>query len=144
MISVSSPFVVLVVLAATLDVLSRRIPNPVNFSLLLSGLLIAAFGWSDLSLWAAVSGVVVSLAALLIPFALNVYRGGDVKLCMGMSAWVGVEGGLWVIGLGVLGGGVLGGLMLLFGSRRRKKSVPMAVCFAIAGLWIQRFGVPTR
>ena len=142
MISISSPFIVLVVLAAALDVLSRRIPNPVNFTLLLSGLVAAVFGWSDLSLWGAVSGVVVSLAALLIPFALNVYRGGDVKLCMGISAWVGVEGGLWVIGLGVLGGGVLGGLMLVFGSRSRKKSVPMAVCFAIAGLWIQRFGIP--
>jgi Flp pilus assembly protein protease CpaA len=142
LLSPSSVFIILVILAAVLDVLSRRIPNPLNFSILLSGLIASILGWTDVSLLQSVSGIGVSLAILLFPFALNVYRGGDVKLCMGMSAWLGVEGGLWTIGLGIIGGGVLGVLLLLFKRRGKSMSVPMAVCFSMAGLWVERFGVP--
>ena len=85
-----------------------------------------------------------TLAVLLLPFALNVYRGGDVKLGMGMSACLGLKQGLWVIGLGVVSGGLLG-LVILMPNRgsSKKRTVPMAVCFAGAGIWIQRFGIPT-
>lgn len=143
MLSPSGIYLCLVLLAAALDVLSRRIPNPVNFILMASGLISAFLGWIDISLLQSALGICVCLAALLIPFALNVYRGGDVKLCMAMSAWLGVEGGLWVIGLGVVGGGLLGAIMLVFMKGGRQKSVPMAVCFAAAGLWIEHFGVPS-
>lgn len=139
----SAIFVGLVMLAAVLDVSWRKIPNPLNFSILGSGLLIntMAFGWEGL--WTSLLAVAITLAVLLFPFALNVYRGGDVKLCMGMSAWLGIKQGLWVIGLGIIGGGVLGFLILLLNKKSKKKNtVPMAVCFAGAGLWIQRFGIP--
>jgi Flp pilus assembly protein protease CpaA len=139
----SSIFVGLVMLAAVFDVSWRKIPNFFNFSILGSGLLInaIAFGWEGL--WTSMLAVVITLAVLLFPFALNVYRGGDVKLCMGMSAWLGIKQGLWVIGLGIIGGGCLGFLILLLNQKSKKKNtVPMAVCFAGAGLWIQRFGIP--
>lgn len=139
----SAIFVGLVMLAAVLDVSWRKIPNPLNFSILGSGLLIntMVFGWEGL--WTSLLAVAITLAILLFPFALNVYRGGDVKLCMGMSAWLGIKQGLWVIGLGIIGGGVLGFLILLLNKKSKKKNtVPMAVCFAGAGLWIQRFGIP--
>ena len=143
MLSIESVFILLVILAAILDILWRKIPNPVNFSLLLSGFFCALLGWGQISVLESISSVCVSLGALLIPFALNIYRGGDVKLCLGMSAWLGIEGGLWVIALGVVGGGILGGIMLLFRRKGSKKSIPMAVCFSAAGLWIQRFGPPS-
>jgi Flp pilus assembly protein protease CpaA len=138
----STVFICLVILAAALDILSRRIPNPVNFTLLAAGLIASALGWSGVGIVESVFGIGVSLAALLLPFALNVYQGGDVKLCMGMAAWLGVEGALWTIALGVVAGGLLGMLMLLVRGRSRRMTVPMAVCFSAAGLWIQRFGVP--
>ena len=139
----SSIFVGLVALAAALDVSWRRIPNSLNFSILGSGLLINTLFFGLSGLWSALLAVAFSLAILLLPFALNVYRGGDVKLCMGISAWLGLKQGLWVIGLGVVGGGLLGLIILIFNrSNGKKRTVPMAVCFAGAGIWIQKFGIP--
>ena len=140
----STIFVGLVTLAAMLDIGWRRIPNALNFSILGTGLFINTLNFGFTGLYSSLLAVVISLAVLLLPFALNVYRGGDVKLCMGMSSWLGLKQGVWVIGLGIVGGGVLGGIMLILGRRNRKKlTVPMAVCFASAGIWIQRFGIPT-
>ena len=136
-------FVGLVIFAAVLDISVRRIPNALNFSILGTGLFINTLNFGFSGLYYSLLAVAISLAVLLLPFALNVYRGGDVKLCMGMSAWLGLKQGLWVIGLGIVGGGILGGLMLIISKRNRKKlTVPMAVCFAGAGIWIQRFGIP--
>lgn len=137
-------FVGLVTLAAILDIKMRRIPNALNFSILGIGIFVNTLNFGFSGLYYSLLAVAISLAVLLLPFALNVYRGGDVKLCMGMSAWLGLKQGLWVIGLGIVGGGILGGLMLIISKRNRKKlTVPMAVCFAGAGIWIQRFGIPT-
>ena len=137
-------FAGLVTLAAMLDVSWRRIPNALNFSILGTGLLVNTINLGFIGLYYSLLAVVITLAALLLPFALNIYRGGDVKLCMGMSAWLGIKQGLWIVGLGVVGGGILGGLMLMFSGKSRKKlTVPMAVCFAGAGIWIQHFGIPT-
>ena len=136
-------FVGLVTLAAVLDINTRRIPNAINFSILGTGVFVNTLNFGFSGLYYSLLAVAISIAVLLLPFALNVYRGGDVKLCMGMSAWLGLKQGLWVIGLGIVGGGVLGGLMLILSKRNRKKlTVPMAVCFAGAGIWIQRFGIP--
>ncbi|MAD60594.1 MAG: hypothetical protein CMH49_03630 [Myxococcales bacterium] len=140
----SSIFVGLVALAAALDVSWRRIPNVLNFSILGSGLLINTLFFGLSGLWSSLIAVALSLAILLLPFALNVYRGGDVKLCMGISAWLGLKQGLWVIGFGIVGGGLLGLMILMFNkSSGKKRTVPMAVCFASAGIWIQRFGIPS-
>lgn len=143
MLSYDYIFVAMVTLAALSDVFFRRIPNALNFSILLSGILVTLI---DNGLWEAgwsVLAAATTLGVLLMPFALGVYRGGDVKLCMGISTWLGLEQGLWVIGLGVIGGGVLGFLVLFFNlSTKKKSSVPMAVCFTCSGLWIKYFGIP--
>lgn len=139
----SAIFVGLVLLAAVLDVSWRRIPNALNFSILGSGLLVNTLFFGFGGLWSSLLAAALSLAVLLLPFALNVYRGGDVKLCMGISAWLGVNQGLWVIGLGIISGGLLGLLILMINrGKGRKRTVPMAVCFAGAGIWIERFGIP--
>ena len=139
----SSVYVWLVILAAVLDVSIRKIPNYINFTLLILGVLTAIIKSGVYEGFSSLLAVGTTLLVLLLPFALGVYRGGDVKLCMGMSAWLGIEKGLWVVGLGILGGGGLGLLMLVTSrSRIRKSTVPMAVCFAAAGLWVQRYGIP--
>ena len=139
----SSVYVGLVILAAILDVSFRKIPNYVNFTLLSLGVLNALMESGVYQAFNSLLAVGATLIVLLIPFALGVYRGGDVKLCMGMSAWLGIEKGVWIVGLGILGGGVLGLLMLMSPfSRQSNRTVPMAVCFAIAGLWVQRYCLP--
>ena len=157
MIPVSSIFIGLVALAALSDIAQRRIPNALNFTLLLSGLVFAGMGWSQsalgpIGLSRALAGVGVALAVLIFPFAWRVYQGGDVKLCMGMGAWLGVSGVLWAIGLGVIAGGVFGLMTLLnqkllnrFDPVRREKrtplpTIPMAVCFSAAGVWVYLSG----
>jgi prepilin peptidase CpaA len=133
-----------VISAAVSDIFFRKIPNVINFTLLCCGLLVCFVDYGLNGLLSSLLAVAVTLGVLLVPFSLNVYRGGDVKLCLGMSAWVGIEKGLWIVGVGIIGGGLLGLLMLGFrrGARGRKMTVPMAVCFVMAGLWIQRYGIP--
>ena len=104
----SSVYVGLVILAAVLDVSFRKIPNYINFTLLILGVLNAIIKSGVYEGFSSLLAVGTTLLVLLLPFALGVYRGGDVKLCMGMSAWLGIEKCLWVVGLGILGGGGLG------------------------------------
>lgn len=118
----SNLFVALVMLAAVFDVMWRRIPNYLNFTLLILGTVASAYSTGIEGLFSSLLAVAVTLAVLLLPFSLNVYKGGDVKLCMGMSAWVGLEKGLWIVGLGIVSGGLLGLAMLItrFGSKKKK------------------------
>jgi Flp pilus assembly protein protease CpaA len=157
----STLFVVLVALAATSDVNHRKVPNTINFSLLFSGVALSALGCIDqagspLSISDSLMGIFASFLILLVPFAFHIYRGGDVKLCIGMGAWLGLKGSLWAIALGVIGGGVFGlGVLIqrMIKLRGRQavgdeaelttiKTIPMAVSFAIMGVVIHTLGAP--
>lgn len=159
-------FTTLVTLAALSDIKSRKVPNKINFTLLLSGVSSSIVGEAlpagiPLSVGYSLGGALVALLVLLYPFALNVYQGGDVKLCIGMGAWLGIEGVLWTIALGVIGGGVLGSLILaqkyfrsrfindIGASERAQDSVesttiPMAVSFAAFGVIVYSLGAPPK
>lgn len=150
-------FIALLTLAALSDIESRKVSNALNFTLLLSGLGLSIIGCvvpslSSVGPLQSLAGVGVSLAVLIFPFAWQIYQGGDVKLCMGMGAWLGVNGILHAIGLGVVAGGVIG-LGIVIARRLRNMSpqsrteedltharepftIPMAVCFAGAGAWV--------
>ena len=144
--SINSVFLALVTIAACSDLWTRRVPNPLNFTLLLSGVFAAALGWLAVGWDDSILGVLVAFAILLLPFAMRVYQGGDVKLCMGMGAWLGVDGVLWAIGLGIVGGGVLALLVKLSAWKRRDDSteltVPMAVSFSLSGATVYLWGAP--
>ena len=139
-------FLTLVLVAACSDLLTRKIPNPINFTLIISGIIAGIIGASQMTWSGSLLGVVTALAVLIVPFSLRVYQGGDVKLCMGIGAWLGVYGALWTIGLGAVGGGILALLMKLtaqrLGSNSRALTVPMAVSFSIAGVAVQQLGAP--
>ena len=137
-------FLALVSLAALSDLSSRRVSNTLNFSLLILGLFCSVAGWTGISVLSSFLGAVTALAVLILPFSLEIYRGGDVKLCIAMGSWVGTYQILWVIALGVIGGGVLGLIILALKGRAgsQTQTVPMAVSFALSGIYILIQGVP--
>ena len=129
--------------AVITDLRSRRVPNALNAVLALGGLGAQVMTLGLDGLWVSALGLGMALALLIVPFALYVYRGGDVKLCMGVGAWLGWEPTLWVVAYGVLIGGALG--LLQLGAARAglwrveqgaSQTVPMALAFALATLLV--------
>jgi Flp pilus assembly protein protease CpaA len=101
------------VIASYNDVKYRRVPNKVNFGYLWLGLAYQLILSGLPGLWFALQGVLCAFAILLIPFALYIYRGGDVKLCMAAATWVGAEAITYSIVYAVILGGVWGLVKLL-------------------------------
>lgn len=133
----------LLLTACVYDVRERRVPQLINGCLLASGLLYQASISGLDGLQTALFGALMSLALLIVPFALYVYRGGDVKLCLGVGAWLGWEETLWFVAYGILLGGLLGlgalGLRRMSvesASRDLPSTVPMAVAFSLSALYL--------
>jgi prepilin peptidase CpaA len=91
-----APLLGLLVLAATLDLRSRRIPNWLTVSLMLSGLLFSLLGWSPIGPVHSFIGLLVGFALPFVLFAIGALGGGDVKLLAGIGAWLGPVGVLAV------------------------------------------------
>ena len=120
-------FISLITLAALSDIEKRKVSNSLNFTLLLTGFALSILGSFMPSIHGvgplqSLAGIGLSLAVLIFPFAWRIYQGGDVKLCMGMGAWLGSDGVLRVIGLGVVAGGLLGLGVII--ARRLSRSAP--------------------
>jgi prepilin peptidase CpaA len=154
--------------AAAFDVAARRVPNALNVSLALAGLLFSlargGLGGAALSL----AGLVVGLGLLFIPFQARWFGGGDVKLAAALGAWVGPFGALWTVLIGVALGGVLAIAVALRSPRDSRRAmwlnlklaflssrvpeverrpdaqrVPLAVALSISGIavfWSQAVG----
>jgi prepilin peptidase CpaA len=97
------------VVACSIDVRSRRIPNWLTFGAAAAGVAyqIAMNGGNGAVMGAAGWGV--GVAFLLLPFALGGIGAGDVKLMAALGAWLGPADALW---LGLYSG-VAGGVMAL-------------------------------
>jgi len=81
------PMIALLIWAAAVDLRTRRIPNWLTASLILTGLAQSALaGWAILP---AAGGMGVGFGLTFILFALGALCGGDVKLFTGIGAWVG-------------------------------------------------------
>lgn len=112
-----------VVAASGFDLASRRIPNWLNASLLLTGLgARAATGSAAEVGWGAV-GALVGLAIFFVPFALRWFGAGDAKLICAMGAWLGPAGIAWAALYGVAAGGVLALIVALVGGRELRREV---------------------
>jgi prepilin peptidase CpaA len=75
--------------AAAIDLRTRRVPNALNLLLAALGLTLAATGWSGVTAWAAAAGCVVGLALMLPGFLFGATGAGDVKLFAAMGTLVG-------------------------------------------------------
>jgi prepilin peptidase CpaA len=86
------PLFVLLGIALVIDVRSRRIPNWLNLLIIFSGLSNAAFSGVPATLSQALLGMLVGFAILVIPFIFNAIGGGDLKMFVGIGAWLGLVG----------------------------------------------------
>jgi prepilin peptidase CpaA len=108
-------FAGLALLVIVCDARERRVPNWLNFLILVTGLgWRAATGGADGTL-AGAAGAGVGLLVLALPFAARWTGGGDLKLLAAMGAWLGAEHTVYA-GLLGLGGAGLWAVALLAGS----------------------------
>ncbi len=101
--------VALSILAIYLDLTRRKIPNLLTFPFMLAGLLYHLLLSGPGGLWFSLSGLLVGVGLLLLPFALGGVGGGDVK-------YLGAVGALQGAGFAVAAliiGAALGGIMAL-------------------------------
>jgi prepilin peptidase CpaA len=143
-------FPLLVILAGTSDVLSRRVPNKLT---LLTALAFVPVAWTE----GMPSGTMLAhgsigiglLAVGFVLFSLRLVGGGDAKLLAAVGLWLGLEG-LWpFLIMTVLSGGLLAVAVLAWsffcnaerrgagrspGSLRLKPSVPYAYAIATGAL----------
>ncbi len=92
--------------ASWIDFAERRVPNWLNASLALVGLIVSTsfFGVSGLG-W-SLAGLAVGFAVLIVPWLMHGMGAGDVKLMMAIGAWIGP----WLTLLGFCAGAILGGI----------------------------------
>jgi prepilin peptidase CpaA len=104
----------LMLIAATSDLLSMTIPNRLIFALAAGFFVLApliGFGWADIGVHVAVGLAAFVLSAVL--FWLRWIAGGDVKLFVATSLWVGPQ---WIVAYSLFAGalGMSLALILLF------------------------------
>ena len=146
----------LLVLAA-LDLRYRRVPNRVSMPFLLAGLVAAALVEGAGAVLSGLGGAAVGLLLLIVPFALRMVGGGDVKALAAMGAWLGPSPTVMAAAVGFVFGGLLAVLLVLprrelrqdvwtnlrfaalaqslpeVGPRPRAQSVPHVTAFAVGG-----------
>ncbi|MGB0761762.1 MAG: A24 family peptidase [Rubripirellula sp.] len=76
-------------IATVTDIRSLRIRNTLTVPLLVSGIVFHCWmeGWSGLTV--SVAGIGIGFAVLILPYLMGILGAGDVKLLMGMGAWLG-------------------------------------------------------
>ena len=103
----------LVVLAAFLDLRSRRIPNWLTGAGVVAGLGVSAFfsGWVGLQ--NGLLGMLLALVVYGFLFALRAMGGGDVKLMAAVGAFTGPQPWLYIFAITSVVGGVFAVITLV-------------------------------
>ncbi len=109
--------------AAVSDLFQRRIPNALNVTIFLGGLLAQAAGGGPAALGQGLAGAGVGLALLLPLFHFRWIGGGDVKLVAAAGAWLGPTLSFWSTLFGLAGGGLIAGLIALRGGAALRADV---------------------
>jgi len=100
-------------LAATVtDIRSFRIRNTLTVPLCVSGITFHGYmeGWGGIMV--ALAGVSVGVAVLIVPYLMGILGAGDVKLLMGIGAWLGVDNTALVALFGCVATGVMSAVIL--------------------------------
>jgi prepilin peptidase CpaA len=102
-----APVVGLLAVAAVIDWRTRRIPNWLTFTLVLSGLAQSVMPQALVSPGDALLGALAGFALMFPMYALRAVGGGDVKLIAGIGAWLGPHGALVVFAVEAVVGMVM-------------------------------------
>lgn len=96
-----------IIWASWIDYKERRVPNWLNASLALVGLMAQLWfvGWAGLG--AGLLGLLVGFGVLIIPWLMHGMGAGDVKLMMAIGCWLGP----WLTLLSFCVGGIVGGIV---------------------------------
>jgi prepilin peptidase CpaA len=103
-----APLLVMMFVAAWIDLRERRIPNWLTLLLMVTGLTHGVFASGSHGLMWSALGLLAGAAIPFVLFAIGAMGGGDVKLMAGVGAWVGAGPVLLVlvcekvIGLGIV------------------------------------------
>jgi prepilin peptidase CpaA len=133
--------VVAMVAASGFDLWTRRIPNWLTISFLLSGLMMQSVMGGMPGLGRALAGVALACGIFIVPCFLRIMGMGDLKLIAGVGAWVGP--GQLTVALIVTG--IVGGLMAVVAHYRgtpgnrpgdaSARSIPYAPAIGIGALF---------
>lgn len=104
-----APLIVMLLIAAAIDLRSRRIPNGLTLTVIGTGLVQAALPWTGITILQSFAGLCVGFALMFALFALGALGGGDVKLMAGVGAWVGA----WPVVLVFAGASIVGMLIVV-------------------------------
>ncbi len=96
MATVHISVLVIAAIACVSDLRTRRIPNVLTFGAAAAALLFHLATRGVDGGVASVSGWVVGVAFLLVPFALGSMGAGDVKLLGALGAWLGPGDAVWL------------------------------------------------
>ena len=135
------PLLLLVGWAAVIDVRSRRIPNWLTLTAVITGLAQAYFIDGGLTLGGSVKGLLAGFGLPFVLFAFRILGAGDVKLLAGIGAWIGA----WPVVVVILAAAALGGVLgLLQGMWQGRLPALLRNTFLLAAnlMNVKRLGVP--
>ena len=78
--------------SAVVDLYTRRIPNPLTLGITILGLMLAALGFSPLTMSQALLGFLVGLVMMLPGHVIGATGAGDVKLFAALGTLLGPKG----------------------------------------------------
>ena len=107
-------------MAAWFDAMHRRIPNLLNASIAGIGLLMASSGRGPIDLATAGASMALCFGLMFLPFAVRIFRGGDLKLVVAGAAWLGPYDAALATVAGVILGGLIALGMVLSDRRERR------------------------
>lgn len=93
--------------AAAHDAATRRLPNWLTFSVIVSGLFASFMPLHLVTPMESLAGILAGAALPLVMFILGALGGGDVKLMAGVGAWLGPRSALLVFVVAALAGMVI-------------------------------------
>jgi prepilin peptidase CpaA len=104
---------------ALIDLRTRRVPNVLTGGLAAAGILLSAFGTSDVSVMSSLGGLAIGLALMLPGHIIGATGAGDVKLFAAAGSVVGVGRVMPAFLYAMLAGGAIALLVAI--QRRRLK-----------------------
>lgn len=119
MVMAGTIMVPMILLASWIDYRQHRVPNWLNLALATAGVTgqVSFYGWDGLT--AGLTGGLLGLGLLIVPWLMHLMGAGDVKLLAAIGTWLGPALVLWAFVFGAIIGGVVALVMIIGAGRIR-------------------------